>query len=108
MTIPRAEMEALVRGSNMMWMLRQNLAKWVDTFILAGDARIPLFWTLSDRSRLGLWHRTRSAQIRRGTPTENMYHVITSANVPDVPPDPTNAPSTMWGQTVNGRRVDLG
>ena len=88
MTIPRAEMEALVGGYNMMWMLRQILAKWIDTFILAGDARIPLFWTLSDRSRLGLRHRTSSAQIRRGTPTENMYHVITSANVAEIPTRP--------------------
>ena len=37
-----------------MWLLRKILAKWVDTFILAGDARIPLFWVLSDKNRLGL------------------------------------------------------
>lgn len=102
MTIPRAEMEALVGGSNMMWMLRQILAKWIDTFILVGDARIPLFWTLSDRSRLGLWHRTRCAQIRRGTPTENMYHVSTSANVADIPTRPNKCtindvgPDSKW------------
>ncbi len=47
----------------MMWMLRQILVKWVETFILAGDARIPLFWTLSDKSRLSLWHRTSSALV---------------------------------------------
>ena len=41
MSIPRAEMESLMGGSNMMWMLRQILAKWVDSFILAGDARVP-------------------------------------------------------------------
>ena len=56
-------MEGLVGGSNMMWMLRQILVKWVETFILAGDARIPLFWTLSDKSRLSLWHMTRSALV---------------------------------------------
>ena len=88
MTISRAEMEALVGGSNMMWLLRQILAKWVDTYILAGDARIPLFWVLSDKNRLGLWHRTRSVQVRRGTPMDNIYHVITSANVADIPTRP--------------------
>ena len=41
MSIPRAEMESLMGGSNMMWMLRQILAKWVESFILAGDARVP-------------------------------------------------------------------
>ena len=48
MTIPRAEMEALVAGSNMLWLLRQILSKWVDSFILAGDAQIALFWVLSE------------------------------------------------------------
>ena len=71
-----------------MWLLRQILAKWVDTFILAGDARIPLFWVLSDKNRLAIWHRTRSVQVRRGTPMENIYHVITSANVADIPTRP--------------------
>ena len=31
MTIPRAEMEALVAGSNMLWLLRQILSKWVES-----------------------------------------------------------------------------
>ena len=56
-------------------MLRQILAKWVDSFILAGDARVPLFWILSDKHRLDLWYRTRSAQIKKGTPNEHIYHV---------------------------------
>ena len=51
-TIPRVEMEALVAGSNMMWLLRQILSKWVDSFILAGDAQIPLLWVLSEKNRL--------------------------------------------------------
>ena len=42
MSIPRAEMEGLVGGANMMWMLRQILVKWVETFILAGDAGTPV------------------------------------------------------------------
>ena len=88
MTIPRAEMEALVAGSNMLWLLRQILSKWVDSFILACDAQIALFWVLSEKNRLGLWHRTRSVQIRRGTPLENIYHVKTAANIADIPTRP--------------------
>ena len=87
-TIPRHEMEALVAGSNMLWLLRQILSGWVDSFILAGDAQIPLFWILSDKKRLGLWHRTRSVQVRRGTPLQNIYHVQTAHNVADIPTRP--------------------
>ena len=65
MSIPRAEMESLVGGSNMMWMLRQILAKWVDSFILAGDARVPLFWILSDKQRLSQGRRTRHQVLGR-------------------------------------------
>ena len=81
-------MEALVAGSNMLWLLRQILSKWVESYILAGDAQIPLFWVLSEKNRLGLWHRTRSVQVRRGTPMENIYHVTTSANIADIPTRP--------------------
>ena len=106
MTIPRAEMEALVAGSNMLWLLRQILSKWVESFILAGDAQIALFWVLSEKNRLGLWHRTRSVQIRRGTPLDNIYHVTTTANVADIPTRPDRltlddlGPSSEW---ENGR-----
>ena len=88
MTIPRAEMEALVAGSNMLWLLRQILSKWVESYVLAGDAQIALFWVLSEKNRLGLWHRTRSVQIRRGNPLENIYHVTTAANIADIPTRP--------------------
>ena len=113
MSIPRAEMESLVGGSNMMWMLRQILAKWVDSFILAGDARIPLFWILSDKHRLSLWHRTRSAQIRRGTPNEHIYHVISAANVADIPTRPNKCsisdvgPGSEWEEGKPWMQKDI-
>ena len=106
MTIPRAEMEALVAGSNMLWLLRQILSKWVESYVLAGDAQIALFWVLSEKNRLGLWHRTRSVQIRRGTPLEHIYHVSTSANIADIPTRPDRlsladiGPGSEW---ENGR-----
>eukprot|EP00092_Neocalanus_flemingeri_P018101 GFUD01019591.1.p1 GENE.GFUD01019591.1~~GFUD01019591.1.p1 ORF type:complete len:2548 (-),score=673.50 GFUD01019591.1:927-8570(-) len=101
-TIPKDEMEALVAGSNMLWLLRQILSHWVDTFLLAGDAQIPLFWVLSEKKRLGLWHRTRAAQVRRGTPLENIYHVRTEENVADGPTRPDKlklsdlGPGSVW------------
>ena len=101
-TIPRDEMEVLVAGSNMTWLLRQILSGWVDQFILAGDAMIPLFWTISEKKRLGLWHRTRSVQIRRGTPLDNLYHVKTAMNIADGPTRPDKldlssiGPGSVW------------
>ena len=55
-SIPRAEMEALVAGLNMLWLFRQILSNWLDTFILSGHAQIPLHWVLSDKLKFGLWH----------------------------------------------------
>ena len=101
-TIPRDEMEVLVAGSNMMWLLRKILPGWIDEFLLAGDAQIPLFWTLSEKKRLGLWHRTRSVQIRRGTPLENLFHVRTENNIADGPTRPDKfcltdvGPGSVW------------
>ena len=105
-TTPRAEMEALVACSNMMWILRQALANWVDTFLLAGDAQIPLFWVLSEKKRLGLWHRTRSVQIRRGTSLDNIYHVKTQKNIADGPTRPDKFDFTLdIGPNVCGKWV---
>ena len=88
MSIPRAEMEAMVAGSNLLWLVRQILAHWVESFILCGDAQIPLFWILSEKNRLGMWHRTRTVQVRRGTPLENIFHVNTKDNIADIPTRP--------------------
>ena len=87
-TIPKDELEALVAGSNMCWLLRNLLSNWVESFIIAGDAQIPLFWVLSEKKRLGLWHRTRVVQVRRGTPLGNLFHVRTNLNVADGPTRP--------------------
>ena len=112
-TIPRDELEALVAGSNMLWLLRQILEQWVDSFLLAGDAMIPLFWVLSDKKRLGIWHRTRSVQVRRGTPMENIYHVQTAYNVADGPTRPDKltfedvGPGTPWEIGLPWMSMDL-
>ena len=88
MSIPRAEMEALVAGSNLLWLVRQILSEWVESFILCSDAQIPLFWILSEKNRLGMWHRARTVQVRRGTPLENIFHVRTEDNIADIPTRP--------------------
>ena len=92
--------------SNIIWLLRQILSKWVDIFILAGDTQIPLLWVLSEKNRLGLWHMTCSVQVRRGTPLDHIYHVTAAANVADIPTWPDHlsladvGPGSEW---ENGR-----
>ena len=51
MTIPRPE---IVTGSNMLWLVCQILSEWMESFILVGDAHIPLFLVLSKINRLSL------------------------------------------------------
>ena len=112
-TIPRDELEALVAGSNMLWLLQQILDRWVHSFLLAGDAMIPLHWVISEKKRLCLWHRTRSVQVRRGTPLENLFHVQTSYNVADGPTRPaklsTNdiGPGSTWETGLPWMTLDL-
>ena len=66
-SIPRAEMEALVAGSNILWLLSQILSNWVHIFILAGDAQIPLHWVLPDKinSGSGTGHATGNSNLQQ-------------------------------------------
>ena len=57
---------------------------WVETSILAGGSEIALHWTISDSRKLGMWHRNRVIQIRRGTDLPNLFYVGTEHNVADV------------------------
>ena len=83
-TIPRNELQGLTGGSNLSWIVRKALHDWVDTSIVAGDSEIALHWNISDTRKLGIWHRNRVIQIRRGTELDNLYHVGTDHNVADV------------------------
>ena len=59
---------------------------------------------MSDTWKLGLCHRTRSVQVRRDTPLDNIYHVTTEANVADIPTRPDKltlaelGPGSDWEQ----------
>ena len=83
-TIPRNELQALIGGSNLSWIVRKSLTDWVDYSILAGDSEIALHWTISDTRKLSEWHRNRVIQIRRSTDLSDLYYVSTVHNVADV------------------------
>ena len=100
-TIPKGELEALTMGSNLGWILRQSLEKWVDSYIVIGDSTISLCWVTSDKKRLSLFHRNRCVQVRRGTDLDMLYHVQTDCNPADIGTRPSEVKDEDIGP--NGR-----
>ena len=84
-TISRAEIEALITGSNTLWLLGQILSNWMHIFILAGDAQISLYWVLPDKLKFELWHRTRNRQQQLATDvfTDNIVAIEMSLKQED-------------------------
>jgi hypothetical protein len=83
-TIPKSELTSYTGGSNLLWLIRNTLKDWVDSYILVGDSVITLCWVSSDKKRLSQFVRNRVIQVRRTTELENMYHVTTDQNPADV------------------------
>ena len=82
--LPKQELEALTRASNLGWIVRKMLEKWVDSYIMVSDSTISLSWVISEKNRLSLFHRNRSVQIRRGTELDFLFHVVSEANICDI------------------------
>ena len=84
LTIPRNEMQSMMAGSNLAWLVRKALNDNIGEQVTCGDSEIVLHWILSDHRRLEPWHRNRVVQIRRAIDLENLYHVSSKNNVADV------------------------
>ena len=83
-TIPKKELNALCGASNMCWIVRNALADWVDSDIVFGDSKIALCWTISENRRLGIFHRSRVLQIKRGTQLDKLMYVRSEQNPCDI------------------------
>ena len=83
-TIPKKELDALCGASNMSWIVRSALGEWVDSDTVFGDSRIALCWATSENRRLGIFHRKRILQIKRGTQLERLFHVKSDQNPCDI------------------------
>ena len=83
-TIPKKELDALCAASNMSWIIRNALGEWVESDIVFGDSRIALCWTTSENKRLGIFHRSRVLQIKRGTQLDKLMHVRSEFNPCDI------------------------
>ena len=99
-SIPKEELESLTMVSNLCWVVRQALERFVESYILIGDSQIALCWISSEKKRLSLFHRNRVVQIRRGTDLENCYHVKTEENPCDLGTRPGKV--TMEDVAPNG------
>ena len=84
LTIPRNEMQAMMSGSNLAWLVRKDLSENVEEQLTCGDSEIVLHWILSDHRRLESWHRNRVVQIRRAIDLDKLYHVSSKDNPADI------------------------
>ena len=107
-SIPKEELESLAMCSNLGWIVRQMLQKWVRDYIVISDSTISLCWVISEKKKLSLFHRNRSVQVRRGTDLDKLFHCrseynpcdlgtrTTSISVSDVGPQSTWELGLPW------------
>ena len=112
-TTPKDELNSLACGGNMCYIVRESLKNWVSSYALCGDSTIALHWLKSDKLKLSLFHRNRVVQLRRTTDLENVYHVITSENLADLPTRPDKVtiadvgPLSAWHNGLDWMKRDL-
>ena len=103
-TIPKDELDALTMASNLCWILRQALVKWVVSYIVIGDSTISMCWVTSKKKRLSLFHRNRTVQIRRGVDLDKLYHVVSKENPADCGTRPSTVKDDQVGPDSNWER----
>ena len=112
-TIPKEELEALMMGSNLLWICRRALEDWLEDFSLLGDSVIALCWVTSEKKRLSLFHRNRCNQVRMNTPMEKLFHIRTEYNPADLGTRPSKVqdsdigPDSVWEKGLDWMRSDL-
>ena len=113
-TIPQNELEGLTMTSNLSWIVRQALEKWMEEdYIVVNDSTISLCWTISDKKRLSLFHRNRTVQIRRAIDLEKLYHVVSEGNPADIGTRPNQVkdedvgPDSIWENGLHWMREDI-
>ena len=112
-TIPKNELQALTGGSNLGWVIRRALPEWVDKTIVFSDSVIALCWITSEKKQLGIFHRNRVIQVRRGTNLDDLYHCRTDQNPSDVGTRPNKVtpadvgPESRWNNGDEWMKSDL-
>ena len=101
-SIPKEELEAATIGTNLLWIVRQAVGKWLGSYVLLVDSVIALCWITTENKRLSLFHRNRVNQVRMNLDLENLYWVNTLYNPADVATrsgkvqDSSVGPDSIW------------
>ena len=112
-TIPKEELEALMIGSNLLWICRRALDDWLEDYSLLGDSVIALCWVSSEKKRLSLFHRNRCNQVRMNTSLEKIFHIRTEYNPSDLGTRPSKVlesdvgPDSVWEKGLDWMRSDM-
>ena len=112
-TIPKEELEALMIGSNLLWICRRALDDWLDDYSLLGDSVIALCWVSSEKKRLSLFHRNRCNQVRMNTSLDKIFHIRTEYNPSDLGTRPSKVqetdvgPDSVWEKGLDWMRSDM-
>ena len=112
-TIPKEELEALMMGSNLLWICRRALEDWLEDYSLLGDSVIALCWVTSEKKRLSIFHRNRCNQVRMNTSMEKLFHIRTEYNPADLGTRPSKVqdhdigPDSVWETGLDWMRSDL-
>ena len=112
-SIPKEELESLAMCSNLGWIVRNMLEKWISSYIVISDSTIALSWVMSDKNRLSLFHRNRAVQVRRGTDLDKLYHVTTKENPCDIGTRPDLisiedvGPESQWEKGIDWMNEDI-
>ena len=72
-SIPKEELEAATIGSNLLWIVRKALDKWLGSYVLLVDSVIALCWITSENKILSLFHRNRVNQVRMNMDLDCLY-----------------------------------
>ena len=57
-TLPMEELEALMIGSNLLWICRRALESWLSDYFLFGDSVISICWVCSEKKRLSIFQES--------------------------------------------------
>ena len=85
LTVPRAELKAMVIGSISGFISTKNFGSYVDRVIYVTDSTICLFWLNQDERPLQTGVRNAVIEIRRFTEIQDWFHIDSHNNVADIP-----------------------
>ena len=82
-TIPKQELESLVIGGNLLWIVKDSLKDWISDYKIFSDSAISVCWLINDAKRLSIFHRNRVNQFRLNCDTTKLFFLRGEFNPSD-------------------------